>query len=100
MTAGNPAPEQPAAPGRPGPEPEPLTGWPWLTGGMLALVVGVLWTAQGFDLADDSIMSGKAVFAATGAVLAALGLVLIVMGVRIRGRFRRALVAAEETPAA
>ena len=63
-----------------------LPGWPWLTGGLLALVLGVLWTAQGLDLVEDSIMSGVTVFAVVGPVVAVAGLALMVLGVRIRAR--------------
>ncbi|MEV4638928.1 hypothetical protein AB0J80_16400 [Actinoplanes sp. NPDC049548] len=92
MTAG----EQGAA----GPEDGvPLKGWPWLTGGMLALVIGVLWTVQGLDLVHDSIMSGVTAFAVAGPVLAAAGLCSIVIGVRVRARFKRALAARQNESA-
>ncbi|MFI5937190.1 hypothetical protein [Actinoplanes sp. NPDC051494] len=70
-----------------------LKGWPWMTGGMLALVIGGLWTAQGLDLVHDSIMSGVTAFALIGPVVAIAGLALIVMGVRSRGRYKRDLAA-------
>jgi hypothetical protein len=105
MTAGNPEPSPAALPfgGRPAESPAappavPLKGWSWMTGGMLALVLGILWTSQGLDLAEanDSVMSGKTIFAVAGVVLAVAGLALIVVGARIRGRFRRELLAAEQ----
>ena len=66
-----------------------LTGWPWLTAGLLALVLGVLWTAQGPDLVKDSIMSGVTAFAVVGPVLAVAGVALMVLGVRVRARSKR-----------
>ena len=86
--------------GSPGPgqdragEGKPLHGWPWLTGGLLALVLGALWTAQGLDLVDDSIMSGVTVFAVIGPVVAVTGVALMVLGVRIRARSKQAAPAA------
>ena len=63
-----------------------MKGWPWLTGGLLALVLGVLWTAQGLDLVGGSSMSGVTIWAIIGPIVAVAGLVLIVLGVRIRAR--------------
>ncbi|MEV4707456.1 hypothetical protein [Actinoplanes sp. NPDC049316] len=60
-----------------------------MTAGMLGLVLGVLWTAQGLDLVHDSIMSGVTAFAVVGPVLAVAGLALIVTGVRIRARSKQ-----------
>ena len=85
MTAGDGA--TPAAPAAG--EGRALTGWPWLTVGLLALVLGILWTAQGLDLVRDSIMSGVTAFAVVGPVVALAGLALIVMGVRIRARSKQ-----------
>jgi len=63
-----------------------MKGWPWLTAGLLALVLGVLWTAQGLDLVGGSSMSGVTIWAIIGPIVAVAGLVLIVLGVRIRAR--------------
>ena len=87
MTAGDGA-TAAAADAREGRE---LKGWPWLTGGLLALVIGVLWTAQGLDLVQDSIMSGVTAFAVVGPVLAVAGVVLMVVGVRVRARSKQAV---------
>jgi len=54
------------------------SSWPWLTGGLLALVLGALWTLQGLDLVGGSAMSGP--------IVAIAGLILIVIGVRKRSR--------------
>jgi hypothetical protein len=66
-----------------------MKGWPWLTLGLLAVVLGVLWTAQGLDLLGGSVMSGVTIWAVIGPVVAVAGLVLIVLGVRIRARSKR-----------
>ncbi len=66
-----------------------MKGWPWLTVGLLALVLGVVWTAQGLDLLGGSVMSGVTAWAVIGPVVAVAGLVLIVLGVRIRARSKQ-----------
>jgi hypothetical protein len=66
-----------------------MKGWPWLTGGALALVIGVLWTAQGLDLLGGSVMSGVTIWAVIGPVVAVAGLALIVVGVRARARSKQ-----------
>jgi uncharacterized membrane protein len=67
----------------------PMKGWPWLTVGLLAVVLGVLWTAQGLDLLGGSVMSGVTIWAIIGPIVAVVGLVLIVLGVRIRARSKQ-----------
>jgi len=62
------------------------SSWPWLTGGLLALVLGALWTLQGLDLLGGSVMSGVTIWAIIGPIVAIAGLILIVIGVRKRGR--------------
>ena len=62
------------------------SSWPWLTGGLLALVLGALWTLQGLDLVGGSAMSGVTMWAIIGPIVAVAGLILIVIGVRKRGR--------------
>jgi len=66
-----------------------MKGWPWLTLGLLAVVLGVLWTAQGLDLLGGSVMSGVTIWAVIGPVVTLAGLVLIVLGVRIRARSKQ-----------
>jgi hypothetical protein len=62
--------------------------------GLLAVVLGAVWTLQGLGVLDDSIMSGVEIWSVIGPVVAAVGLVLIVIGLRIRSRARRARLAA------
>ena len=61
------------------------SSWPWLTGGLLAVVLGTLWTLQGLDLLGGSVMSGVTIWAIIGPIVAVAGLALIVIGVRKRG---------------
>ncbi|MDT4992642.1 MAG: hypothetical protein QOH97_2534 [Actinoplanes sp.] len=62
------------------------SSWPWLTGGLLAVVLGGLWTLQGLNLLGGSVMSGVTLWAIIGPVVAIAGLILIVIGVRKRAR--------------
>jgi uncharacterized membrane protein HdeD (DUF308 family) len=62
------------------------SSWPWLTGGLLAFVLGTLWTLQGLNLLTDSAMSGVAIWAIVGPIVAIAGLLLIIIGVRKRNR--------------
>jgi hypothetical protein len=60
-----------------------------MTLGVLAVVLGGLWTLQGLDVLGGSVMSGVSIWAVIGPVVAVAGLVLIVLGVRRRGRAKR-----------
>ncbi len=60
------------------------SSWPWLIGGLLAVVLGALWTLQGLNLVGGSAMSGVTLWAIVGPIVAIAGLILIVIGVRKR----------------
>jgi hypothetical protein len=66
--------------------PPKLKGWLLMTIGLLAIVVGALWTVQGLDILTDSKMSGKQTWAFVGGAVAVFGLILTVMGERVRSR--------------
>ena len=66
-----------------------LTGWTLMALGVLAVVLGGLWTLQGLDVLGGSVMSGVSMWAVIGPIVAAVGLVLITAGVRRRSRTRR-----------
>ena len=63
-----------------------LTGWTPMAAGVLAVVLGGLWTLQGLDVVEDSMMSGVSMWAVIGPIVAAAGLILVVIGVRRRSR--------------
>ena len=63
-----------------------LTGWTPMAIGVLAIVLGGLWTLQGLDVVGGSVMSGVSLWAVIGPVVAVAGLVLVVIGVRRRSR--------------
>ena len=61
-----------------------LRGWLTMSVGMLALVLGAVWTLQGLDFLTDHLMSDQPVWAAAGGVVGVIGLALIVVGMRRR----------------
>ncbi|MEV4343923.1 hypothetical protein AB0J83_05540 [Actinoplanes sp. NPDC049596] len=69
--------------------PKELKGWLLMSLGVLALVVGALWTLQGFDIITDSRMSGVVIWSIAGPVIAVGGLILIILGERARARSKR-----------
>jgi hypothetical protein len=66
-----------------------LKGWLPMTIGLLAIVLGALWTLQGLDILTDSKMSGKDAWTIVGAAVAVAGLILVVIGERVRSRSKR-----------
>ena len=66
-----------------------MKGWTLMALGVLAVVLGGLWTLQGLDVVGGSVMSGVGTWAVIGPIVAVTGLVLIAMGVRRRSRTRR-----------
>ena len=61
-----------------------MKGWLALTLGLLAVVLGGLWTFQGLGYLDGSAMSGDEIWAVIGPITALAGLALIVVGMRRR----------------
>jgi hypothetical protein len=59
--------------------------WVLLVVGALMLVTGLVWTLQGLDVLGGSAMSGNAVWAVIGPIVAVAGVVLVGLAVR-RGR--------------
>jgi hypothetical protein len=61
-----------------------LRGWLPMSLGLLALVLGAVWTLQGLDYLTNHLMSDQPLWAAVGGVTALIGLVLVVLGMRRR----------------
>jgi hypothetical protein len=57
--------------------------------GVLAIVLGAVWTLQGLDVLTDAQMSGQRLWAKIGPGVAGAGLILIILGVRLRTRAKR-----------
>ncbi|SBT39636.1 hypothetical protein [Micromonospora narathiwatensis] len=62
-----------------------MRGWFRLTLGLLAVVLGALWTVQGLGYATDSVMTGHRIWAVIGPVVVLIGLVALYFGMRARG---------------
>ncbi|MBL7261970.1 hypothetical protein [Paractinoplanes lichenicola] len=71
-----------------------LNGWLPMALGVLAVVVGALWTLQGFDILTDSRMSDVTIWSIIGPIVSLGGLILIILGERTRSRAKRAEAAA------
>ncbi len=65
-----------------------MKGWLPLALGLLALVVGALWTVQGLGHVEGSVMTGVRLWAVAGPVVALAGLVVLALGLRARNRRR------------
>ncbi|WP_240955925.1 hypothetical protein [Micromonospora sp. HNM0581] len=64
----------------------PLDGWLRLTLGLLAVVVGAVWTVQGLGYVDGSVLTGQRIWAILGPLLILVGLALLWLGTRARSR--------------
>ncbi len=60
--------------------------WAWLILGVLAVLVGVVWTLQGLNVLKGSGMSGQPMWAIIGPILAIIGLALLGVGAGIGRR--------------
>ena len=65
--------------------------WVWLILGVLAVLVGIVWTLQGLNVLKGSGMSGQPMWAIIGPILAIVGLALVGVGAGI-GRRRASSV--------
>ncbi len=53
--------------------------------GVIALLIGVVWTLQGADVLLGSFMSGSPVWLSAGVVLVVLGAAVVALGARTSG---------------
>ncbi|MGC5019580.1 hypothetical protein [Micromonospora sp. DT47] len=63
-----------------------MRGWLTLTLGLLAVVVGGVWTVQGLGYVSGSVMTDQRIWAVIGPVLVLIGLVVLWLGLRARRR--------------
>jgi hypothetical protein len=56
--------------------------WLPLLVGIIAVVIGAVWTLQGFGYIAGSVMTGERIWAVIGPLVAVAGLVAIVSGTR------------------
>ena len=61
--------------------------WAWLILGVLAFLVGAVWTLQGLNvLKGSSLMSGQPLWAIIGPIVAIIGLALVAFGAGVGRR--------------
>ncbi|MEV4389274.1 hypothetical protein AB0J68_26760 [Micromonospora sp. NPDC049580] len=63
-----------------------MRGWLTLTLGLLAVVIGAVWTVQGLGYVSGSAMTDERIWAVIGPIVALAGLVVIWLGLRSRRR--------------
>ncbi|MEV4496824.1 hypothetical protein AB0J84_14100 [Micromonospora arborensis] len=63
-----------------------MRGWLTLTLGLLAIVVGAVWTVQGLGYVSGSVMTDEKIWAVLGPLVALAGLVVLWLGLRSRRR--------------
>lgn len=63
-----------------------MRGWFRLTVGLLAVVLGALWTVQGLGYVGGSVLSDQRPAVAAGPVVVLIGLVALWLGMRARRR--------------
>lgn len=56
----------------------------WIVLGIIAVLLGAVWTLQGLDILGGSAMSGETTWAIVGPVVVALGLLSLLYGMRRR----------------
>lgn len=54
----------------------------WVVAGAVLVVMGLVWTLQGFDVIEGSAMSGTTTWSVIGPVVVVIGGVLVWVGVR------------------
>ncbi|MEU5675492.1 hypothetical protein ACIBEF_26625 [Micromonospora sp. NPDC050795] len=63
-----------------------MRGWLPLTLGLLAVVIGAVWTVQGLGYVSGSVMTDEKIWAVIGPIVTVAGLVVLWLGLRSRRR--------------
>ncbi|MEU8390235.1 hypothetical protein [Micromonospora sp. NPDC048842] len=63
-----------------------MRGWLTLTLGLLAVVIGAVWTVQGLGYVSGSVMTDEKIWAVIGPLVTVAGLVVLWFGLRSRRR--------------
>ncbi|MCG5441880.1 hypothetical protein NIE79_003326 [Micromonospora sp. NIE79] len=63
-----------------------MRGWLPLTLGLLAVVIGAVWTVQGLGYISGSVMTDEKIWAVIGPLVTLAGLVVLWLGLRSRRR--------------
>ncbi|GAA4381057.1 membrane protein [Nocardioides caricicola] len=56
----------------------------WVVAGAVLVVMGLVWTLQGFDVIEGSAMSGTTTWSVIGPVVVVIGAALVWVGLRGR----------------
>jgi hypothetical protein len=56
--------------------------WVWLVIGILAVIIGIVWTLQGVGILGGSVMTGNTIFKVIGPIVSIVGLILVGVGIR------------------
>lgn len=62
--------------------------WPYLVPGVVLAAIGLVWTLQGFNVLQGSVMSGSSLWAIIGPIVLVVGVILIVIAIVIASRRR------------
>ena len=62
--------------------------WPYLVPGVVLAAIGLVWTLQGFNVLQGSVMSGSSLWAIIGPIVLVAGVILIVIAIVIASRRR------------
>ena len=63
-----------------------MRGWFRLTMGLLAVVIGALWTVLGLGYVEGSMLTDRRIWALVGPVVVLVGFVALWLGMRARRR--------------
>ncbi|MET8259000.1 hypothetical protein ACFYPG_19755 [Micromonospora sp. NPDC005553] len=63
-----------------------MRGWLPLTLGLLAVVIGAVWTVQGLGYVSGSVMTDEKIWAVIGPIVTVVGLIVLWLGLRSRRR--------------
>ncbi|PTA43644.1 hypothetical protein [Micromonospora sp. RP3T] len=63
-----------------------MRGWFRLTMGLLAVVIGTLWTVLGLGYVEGSVLTDRRIWALVGPVVVVVGFVALWLGMRARRR--------------
>ncbi|MGV9212553.1 hypothetical protein ACTFTM_11910 [Micromonospora sp. RB23] len=63
-----------------------MRGWLTLSLGLLAVVIGAVWTVQGLGYVSGSVMTDETLWVVVGPIVAVAGLVVLWLGLRSRRR--------------
>jgi hypothetical protein len=66
-----------------------MKGWLPLALGLLAIVLGALWTVQGLGYIQGSVMTGQRVWVLVGAAVGGVGLIVLAIALAARRRRTR-----------